>query len=319
MKPPTDTTTELFPKSISRRGFLGTVPAVGLTGGLSNAAAAEKDRVTAVPHFSARIGLQKAGWGETSLSDFLTAAGSLGYEGVELAPPWLIKDGLTLDDIDHTLAQSKTPLAPAIFVGGHEFRDPHAGKTYLGKARKLARWIISHGGKYLIYSTVGHANEKERKQVFTAYDAVADAVLDEGCVPLYHNHFKESHPLSKCYLEEDLEQLDWSRWKLCVDTGHLVLAQTDPVSFMKQWADKVRWVHCKDVRSSDIKILSQTHWNKNFTSLGTGVVDFPAILPILAEAEYNSWLVVEQDSSPDPVATSRRSIMYLKEVLRKQG
>jgi inosose dehydratase len=266
--------------------------------------------------FAVKIGLQKAGWGDTPLADFFAAARELGYQGVELAPPWLEKEGYSLDDVDRLLEKSGATLAAATFVGGgSELRDPGARKAYQAKARKYARWINSHGGKYLIYSTVGYSNPVERRHVFSAYDAVADAVAEEGCVPLYHNHFNESHPQSQRYLEEDLDALDWSRWKLCVDTGHLVLALTDPVQFIKQWADKVRWMHCKDVKSSDVETLSRVRWSKNFTTLGTGVVDFPAILKQLASVGYESWLVVEQDNTPDPVATSERSITYLKNIL----
>lgn len=265
---------------------------------------------------AAKIGLQKAGWGDTPLADFFAAARDLGYQGVELAPPWLEKEGYSLGDVDRLLENSGTALAAATFVGGgSELRDPGARESYLAKARKYARWITSHGGKYLIYSTVGYSNAAERRHGVAAYDAIADTVLGEGCVPLYHNHFKDSHPLSKQYLEQDLEALDWSRWKLCIDTGHLVLALTDPVPFVRQWADKVRWMHCKDVKSSDVETLSRVRWSKNFTTLGTGVVDFPAIFSQLASAGYDGWLVVEQDNTPDPVATSRRAIEYLQDIL----
>jgi len=313
-------------KDFCRRGFLRNATAAWMARGslpgflamaANNVVAAKGGRTEDKRRLSVRVGLQKAGWGDTPLTDFFAAARDLGYEGVELAPPWLEKEGHRMDDVDRLLVKSGTALAPAVFVGGHELRDSSARKAYLAKARKHARWIVSHGGKYLIYSTVGHSSETERRQVFAAYDAVADAVLGEGCVPLYHNHFKESYPLSRQFLEEDLDELDWSRWKLCVDTGHLVLALTDPVKFMEQWADKVCWMHCKDVRSSDVKTLSQVRWSENFTILGTGVVDFPAILKRLASAGYDSWLVVEQDNTPDPIATSRRSIKYLKNILNQ--
>ncbi|MFV1994781.1 MAG: sugar phosphate isomerase/epimerase family protein, partial [Verrucomicrobiales bacterium] len=303
----------------SRRGFLGDATAAGLacgfppallTIGRSTANAAEPGHLASNRPLSVKIGLQKAGWGDTPLPEFLAAAAELGYAGVELAPRWLEKEGYPLDRIDRILAKSKAALAPAAFVGGREERGPGAREAFLAVARRHARWIKSHGGNYLIYSTVPRLSAKEGQGNFESFDALADAVLEEGCVPLYHNHFKDSHELSKRYLEEDLEQLDWSRWKLCVDTGHLVLALADPVKFVAQWAGNIRWLHCKDVKSGDIDALRSVRWSDNFTVLGSGVVDFPAILRGLADARYQNWLIIEQDNTPDPVATSRRSIKY---------
>ncbi|MBT3380549.1 MAG: sugar phosphate isomerase/epimerase [Lentisphaerae bacterium] len=50
----------------------------------------------------------------------------------------------------------------------------------------------------------------------------------------------------------------------------------------------------------------------HFTSLGTGVVDFGRIVATLARTGYDSWLVVEQDASPDPYATSRASRQHMR-------
>jgi inosose dehydratase len=102
-----------------------------------------------------------------------------------------------------------------------------------------------------------------------------------------------------------------------VDTGHLVLALTDPVAFVMKWAEKVSWMHCKDVKTADIAALERpgVRWQDHFTPLGTGVVDFPKVLQSLDDVGYESWLVVEQDNSPDPYQTSKISIAYLRRVL----
>ena len=189
------------------------------------------------------------------------------------------------------------------------------------KARKHTRWIKKHGGHYVTYSTIGGEKgprtRDESKIVREAFDVIADVVMDEGCVPLYHNHYVGGYLLSKRLLEEDLELLDWSRWNLCVDTGHLVLALTDPVAFVTKWAEKVSWMHCKDVKTADIAALERpgVRWQDHFTPLGTGVVDFPKVLQALADVGYESWLVVEQDNSPDPYQTSKISIAYIRRVL----
>ena len=76
-------------------------------------------------------------------------------------------------------------------------------------------------------------------------------------------------------------------------------------------------MHCKDVKTADMAALERTgmRWQDHFTPLGTGAVDFPKVLQALGNVGYKSWLVVEQDNSPDPYQTSKVSIAYLRRVL----
>lgn len=269
---------------------------------------------------SVKIGLHCAGWDSRPLSELFAAAHELGYDGVELAPPWQEKK-YDMENVYRMIVKAGTALAPAAFIGGGELRDRNARQACVHKARKHARWIKTHGGRYVIYSTVGGRDGDRTRQESTnireAFRVIAQAVNGEGCIPLYHNHHVGGYRLSERLLEEDLELLDWSNWRLCVDTGHLVLALTDPVAFVTRWAKKVSWMHCKDVKTADIDQLDRpgVRWQDHFTPLGTGVVDFPRVLRALSNVGYESWLVVEQDNSPDPYKTSKISIAYLRRTL----
>ena len=269
---------------------------------------------------SVKIGLHCAGWDSRPISELFAAAHELGYDGVELAPPWQEKK-YDMEELYRMLVAAGTTLAPAAFVGGRELRDRNARQAYVAKARKHARWIKKHGGRYVIYSTVGGRDgdrtREETSNIREAFRTIAQVVGGEGCTALYHNHYVGGCRLSKRLLEEDLELLDWSSWRLCVDTGHLVLARTDPVAFVTKWANKVSWMHCKDVKTADMDQLDRpgVRWQDHFTPLGTGVVDFPRVLRALSKVGYQSWLVVEQDNSPDPYKTSKISIAYLRRTL----
>ena len=281
---------------------------------------AESDDQAAAWARTVKIGLHQAGWDPRSLRELFTAARELGYDGVELAPPWLEKQH-DMEEVYRLLVALGTKPAPAAYVGGHELRNPGAREAYLLKARKNARWIKAHGGRHVTYGTVSgvgaRRTAKERKIIAEAFSRVADVALSEGCTPLYHNHYVKSCRESKLLLQEDMELLDWARWRLCVDTGHLVLALIEPVAFVTKWADKVAWMHCKDVKTADASELERpgTRWQDQFTPLGTGVVDFPKIVKVLAGRKYAGWLVVEQDNSANPYETSKVSIAYLRSIL----
>lgn len=273
-----------------------------------------------------KIGLHSCGWGERPLPDVLVAAGELGYEGVELAPAWLEKKYDTAE-VDRMLREHGVPTVPTVFAGSGNYYDRDAVPAAIEAARKFCRWIRERGGHNVIFSPVpgreGTRTAEEDANVYRAYEAVGEAVIAEGCVPLYHNHYVVSHEVSRQILASDLARMDWHKWKLCLDTGHLVLALRDPIEVFAQWAEVTRWVHFKDVRTSPSdssgtpKPFVALH--PLFTELGDGVVDFRAVLDILAKADYDGWLVVEQDwTDKTPYEAARISRDYLKRILPQQ-
>ena len=269
-----------------------------------------------------QLGLHMCGWGGRPVPDVFVAAREIGYDGVEMAPAWLEKTYASLAQIDRFLAHERVPLAPAVYVGGPKIDDAGLAES-IDQTTRYARWAKEHGGDRVIYSTVqgrdGLRTREERERLRRAWDAVAEAAAAQGCAPLYHNHYVVSHETSRALLEEDMKLIDWSAWKLCVDTGHLVLALHDPTAFVQEWADHIAWVHCKDVRTSTFSELEKHRTMgdivPHFTSLGSGVVDFGAIAAALEGVGFSGWLVVEQDASPDPYATSKASYHHMKGVL----
>ncbi len=268
-----------------------------------------------------KIGLHMCGWGETPLPDLLVAARDLGYDGVELAPTWLERH-YDMADVDAMLREYGVPTVPTVYAGASNYTDVHALPQAVESARKFSRWIQERGGRNVIFGPVagkgGMRTDEERKNVHRAYEAVGETVRSEGCMPLYHNHYVVSHEVSKQIWQEDLDGMDWTKWQLCLDTGHLVLALQDPVSVCERWAKSIAWMHCKDVRTTRFQHVA-AHQSMSeivplFTELGCGVVKFPQILDILRSANYAGWLVVEQDQCVSPRESARCSLEYLKDL-----
>jgi inosose dehydratase len=92
---------------------------------------------------------------------------------------------------------------------------------------------------------------------------------------------------------------------LLYDTGHSAFSGGDPIALLKSHVKRVVHVHCKDARPDvlararrDDMSFMDAVMEGIFTVPGDGSIDFPAILGILAEADYSGWLVVEAEQDP---------------------
>jgi inosose dehydratase len=121
--------------------------------------------------------------------------------------------------------------------------------------------------------------------------------------------------------------LDTTAVNLCLDTGHLFLGGTDPVLLAEQAGARVTHVHLKDV---DLKVAGK-FLSRELTyasavreglyqPLGRGGIDIQAVFGRLAEAGYQGWFVLEQDTAltaePEPAGgpaeVARQSLDYFR-------
>jgi inosose dehydratase len=92
---------------------------------------------------------------------------------------------------------------------------------------------------------------------------------------------------------------------LLYDTGHSAFSGGDPLELIRTHVKRVVHVHCKDARrevlerarAEDMSFMGAV-MEGIFTVPGDGFVDYPAILRVLADANYSGWLVVEAEQDP---------------------
>jgi inosose dehydratase len=113
----------------------------------------------------------------------------------------------------------------------------------------------------------------------------------------------------------------------CLDTGHLLIGGVDPVSFVRDHADRIGHVHLKDVDASLAERVRRGHLSLVqatqeglFRPLGEGDARIDDVVRLLDDAGYERWLVLEQDlaitgSEPSanagPALDVRKSIEFL--------
>ncbi len=191
------------------------------------------------------------------------------------------------------------------------------------------------GSRFIMVSGVGdHQTEGLR-----AYERAADLFnrlgarcRAAGITFCYHNHSWEFQEYGGVTGLERLYALtDPDLVKACIDVFWIRHSGRDPVQFLRQYRDRIGYVHLKDLRyvgpeprrqgilAGGLDLGPERYatimTEAEFAELGTGEVDFPGIWEVLRPLNL-PWVVYEQDRTTLPpaeaAAISRR---YLQDTL----
>jgi inosose dehydratase len=227
----------------------------------------------------------------------LAEVAAAGYDGIELGPlGWLDPARIEAHGLDLPGAYVSVPF-------GEGLGTLDATLDVFDTTAPDARPILADRGtsdERLDYAAVARAVEHTRSR---------------GYEPTFHHHMG-TRVETRAQIEELLEHVDVP---LLLDTGHLLAAAVDPIEALRDWRDRVDYVHVKDV---DLAVLRNapdwpTAWQSGaFCELGTGDVDVRGFLAALDD--FEGWLVVEQDwvpregDDPEPqIAAQARNRAFL--------
>lgn len=101
---------------------------------------------------------------------------------------------------------------------------------------------------------------------------------------LYHNHWQEFARIGDRYALDILAgETDPALVGMEIDTAWVKKAGVEPIDYIRKFAGRLPMIHAKDIREDG-----------EVTELGTGVLDFPALVAAAAESGVE-WLLYEQD------------------------
>jgi sugar phosphate isomerase/epimerase len=107
---------------------------------------------------------------------------------------------------------------------------------------------------------------------------------------------------------EKVKGLD-KRIGLCLDIGHVVRINLDPIQNAVKYADRIYDIHIKDVTARRAEGTN--------IEIGRGVIDIPGFLRALKKIKYNGVLALEYEiNADDPLPGAAESVGYLKGVAR---
>ena len=134
------------------------------------------------------------------------------------------------------------------------------------------------------------ANPKKNKATFDLLDKM---VAEYGVAIGIHNH----GPNALYDKISDVEDMVKDRHPLigaCVDTGHYIRSDEDPVEAIERLGKRTFGVHLKDVRT----LNEGDRKRKQFTILGQGDLKVAGCLKVLRKLDYDYALSLEYEENP---------------------
>ncbi len=252
-------------------------------------------------------------------TDVLDEAAAIGFRGIELGP-----FGYFPEDPDRVRAElQRRDLVLASGFVMQPFHQAEHRRTVLEVANRTCAILSRAGAHHLILieallperaATAGRSAAAARLDetgwatLLATVEAVARVASDHGLIVAFHPHAGTCIEFGD-EIDRLLASTDPTLVGLCVDTGHAAYAGLEPSSLLRRHADRLRYVHLKDVRA---EILHQALAAEMsfadavaagvFCRLGSGSIDFAAIRDALAAADFDGWATFEQDREPgDPL------------------
>lgn len=289
------------------------------------------------------IGCGQITWRASSEAQALAEIAQAGYDGAPASP----KEGQSAADVVAQFAQYGLKPAPGYFSA--EFWDKDKEAEIVAQAGRMARLMKGVGCSELYvaangfdaYTTprgltrsqvAGHVSpaddmpEAEYRQFAATLNRVGEATLAEGIKSCFHNHVG-SVIETRAEIDRLFALLKRDVVFMGPDTGHLAWGGVEVVEFCRDYADSIKTIHLKDINPTVLAEGRQKEWAyRDFTAagifaeLGEGLVDFPAVLDILAGVNFEGWLITETDVTmkPTPLESVTISLEYLKKLLPQQ-
>jgi inosose dehydratase len=219
--------------------------------------------------------------------------------------------------IKRILREAGIPMVTLFHFGN--WTDKEAETALLENARRWSGAITELGGEMLMLvpgrrSEIPPFGLDDFKQMADAMNRAGKIAKEAGIDATMHPHWGTAAE-TRLEIELLLSLLDPSLVGFAPDTGQIAKGGADPFPIIQRWADRVRYVHMKDLspeweemRKAGVPLRSP----EGYAEMGQGVIDFTRLLPILDQVNYSGWLMAELDESK---RTGRESAVLAKQYI----
>lgn len=299
---------------ISRRDFLATIGATGTAALLGRHALA----LSPAPPGDIKFGYAAITWEGDDLKA-IEDISAIGFKGIQLRSPIIEKFGDKPTALKELLAKHR--LTMVALSSGNVRIDPAAEKEEIAKHTANAKFVRDVGGLYLQVT-----DERPKRDIVAAdFERMGKLLTEIGKrtaelgVPLgYHNHMNNLGERPE-EVRAVLAAADPKFVKLELDTAHYQMGGGDPVAAVKEYRDRLLFLHIKDLETPIPGATGDLSRSYRFVELGRGKVNLKGVFDALNAAGFKGWAVVELDRVPDKARTPKESALIAKQYLEKLG
>jgi inosose dehydratase len=235
------------------------------------------------------------------MSRAISEIGEAGYEGVELFDGNLLDFEGRYGALRSVLGDAGVKLV-AVYSGANFIFADILGEE-LARIDRAAAAAAEVGAEHLVVGGgAKRANGRQPddfKKLGEGLDKVIDIAKASGLTAHYHPHLS-----TIVEGPEDVREIfKHTNIQFCPDTAHLAAAGGDPAEQVREFKDRISYVHLKGLQREPLK----------FTPLDIGDLDNGAVIDALTESQFSGWVTNELDAWPDPKAGAERSLRFAKD------
>jgi len=260
-----------------------------------------------------KIGYAAITWGGNDLAA-IDDISSLGYTGIQLRSNVLAQFGERPADLRALLAKHGLTFV-ALSSGSIRVDNPDPAAMIDTHVRN-ARFLRDAGGLYLqltVDRPTGRAvADADYVNAGRLLAEIGRRTADLG-IPLgFHPHMG-SLAERPGELDRVMDAADSRYVRLLLDVAHYQQGGGDSVGAIRQYRDRLLFLHIKDVRNAP------PAGGYQFVELGQGRVNIRDIFAALTEVSFHGWAVVELDAVPEATRTAKESAAISKRYLASIG
>ncbi|MCC6627481.1 MAG: sugar phosphate isomerase/epimerase [Chloroflexi bacterium] len=210
--------------------------------------------------------------------------------------------------------------------GGGQMDDPAQRAAVVAENLALARFLAANGAVPLTLGPgqrpPGGPSNADLRQMATTMNEIGRRSLEEYgvlacCHPHWNTTIQERDEITRIF-----ELVDPRYVFMTADPAHMAKAGYDPVEVFRTYRDIIKYVHIKDYRPLAPDDQAQIEGSggmaniPDFVELGLGIIDLPALVATLKEADFDGWVTVELDrSTRGPRVSLEMNQAYLEDTL----
>lgn len=205
---------------------------------------------------------------------------------------------------------------------------------------KHITFLKEMGAKVVGISEQGHSIQGTDLPIFEAKYVMNDAEWDLLCnglnklgkvakdmgIALTLHHHMGTVVQTAAEIDRMMENTDPELFSLLFDSGHLAYCGEDYMAVLRKYAKRIKHVHLKDIRPDVIAKVKAEHLSflqgvrlGTFTVPGDGAIDFGPIFDVLAENDYEGYVLVEAEQDPAIANPLEYAIKARKYIAEKAG